>query len=73
MSPTMRLCDAKLVVKVDEFSRPDKVIVMAGQHMLATVTIAEVRRVLEQIDELRKQPTESSSERGRAEEEAGYE
>ena len=74
MSPT-RPCDASLVIQVDDQSRPTRVIVMAGQHMLARITIAEVKRVLEQINELslRQQIAERPGEGGRSEEEAGHE
>jgi hypothetical protein len=67
-----KLCDAHLVIKVDEYSRPASIVVMLGQAMLAQVKIAEVRRVLSQLDDMLRsnQIAEGTSERSGAEEEA---
>jgi hypothetical protein len=48
------LANATLVIKVDseQTKRPSEIVVLAGSHMIARVSIKEVRRVLEQVDRM---------------------
>lgn len=76
MTTIERLCEARLVIGVDDNHRPHRVVVMTpGQRMLAQVSIAEVRRVLAQYDQLggEKQVAKCPAERGGTEEKSGDE